>query len=125
MERITRDELRSLKAKTIEDTRRAYVTQQIGQIYRAVKYHASGQQSGIRQDCDTSYKYALQQNLEKTTIADILSGLQEVFPDCSVVHTLLARGKNGKLYDISKIDDTILPLINVALNESYIVIDWT
>lgn len=125
MEPMTREELQGLKAKALEEKRRAFVTKQIEQIYRAVKHHASGQQSGIRQDCDTSYKCAVQQDLEKQTIADILSGLQEVFPDCSVVHTLLARGKNGKLYDISKIDDTILPLISVALNESYIVIDWT
>jgi hypothetical protein len=125
MEPMTRDELQGLKVKTLEEKRRAYIHQQIEQIYRAVKHHASGQPSGIRQDCDTSYKYAVQQGLEKTTIADIVNGLQEVFPDCSVMHTLLARGKNGKLYDISKIDDTILPLINVALNESYIVIDWT
>ena len=121
---MTREALQGLKAKAVEEKRRAFVTKQIEHIYCAVKAHASGQQLS-RQDCDTSYKYAVQQNVEKTTITDIISGLQELFPDCSIVHTLLARGKNGKLYDISKIDDTILPLINVALNESYIVIDWT
>ena len=123
MEPITREELHGLKAKAIEDRRRAYVSQQINHIYQAVMTHAKGQDP--RQDSQTSYKHAVQPNLEKTTISDILNGLQQLFPDCSVVHTLMARGRNGKLYDISKIDDTILPLIDVALNESYIVIDWT
>jgi hypothetical protein len=124
MQPITRTELQGLKAKVMEDKRRDYVRDQVRHIYNAVTSHASGENNG-RQDNDTSYKYPVQPNLEKTTITDILSGLQALFPDCSVMHTLLAKGRNGKLYDISKIDDTILPLIDVARNESYIVIDWT
>jgi hypothetical protein len=124
MQPITRTELQGLKAKVMEDKRRDYVRDQVRHIYNAVTSHASGENNG-RQDNDTSYKHPVQPNLEKTTITDILSGLQALFPDCSVMHTLLAKGRNGKLYDISKIDDTILPLIDVARNESYIVIDWT
>ena len=123
MEPMTREALQGLKAKAIEDRRREYVRQQIHQIYLTVISHAKGQ--GPTQDSQTSYNHAVQPKLEKITIADILSGVQELFPDCSVVHTLLARGRNGKLYDISKIDDTILPLIDAALNDSYIVIDWS
>jgi hypothetical protein len=36
----------------------------------------------------------------------------------------MAKGSDGKMYDISKIDDSILPLINSVNKESYIVIDW-
>lgn len=81
---------------------------------------------------DTSFNFQIPFN-EKTQSSDefyiqnidtILNKLKELFPGCSVSHTLLARGKDSKLYDISKIDDTILPLIDTALNHSYIVIDW-
>jgi len=124
MEPLTRETLQGLKAKVMEDRRREVVIKCVEQIYRAVTAHASGQNMG-RQDCATSYKHAVQPNLEKNTIADILKGIQELFPDCAVVHTLMARDRKGKLYDISRIDDTILPLIDAAMNESYIVIDWT
>lgn len=125
MEPITREALQGLKAKALEEKRRSFIANQVEQIYRAAIAHASGQNIIGGQDCVTSYKYPVQPNLEKATIADILSGVQVLFPDCSVVHTLMARDRKGKLYDISKLDDTILPLINAAMNQSYIVIDWT
>ena len=58
-------------------------------------------------------------------IGDILSGLQALFPDCLVTHTLMARGRDGKLYDLSKMDDSVLPFIDQTLEQSYIVIDWS
>jgi hypothetical protein len=55
---------------------------------------------------------------------DILAGLQKLFPDCSVSHTLLCQGKDGKMYDVAKLDDSILPFVDRALDQSYIVINW-
>jgi hypothetical protein len=56
---------------------------------------------------------------------DILAVLQELFPDSSVTHAILTCDADGKLYDISKLDDKMLPYVNRALDESYIVIDWS
>jgi hypothetical protein len=56
---------------------------------------------------------------------DILAGLKELFPGCDVTHTLLSKGTDGKFYDISKLDDKVLPFVNRALDRSYIVIDWS
>jgi len=56
---------------------------------------------------------------------DILSGLQQLFPDCTVTHSLLCQGTDGKLYDISTLDDKVLPFVNRALDRSFIVIDWS
>ena len=56
---------------------------------------------------------------------DILAGLQKLFPDCSVSHTLLCQGKDGKMYDVAKLDDSVLPFVDRALDQSYIVIDWS
>jgi hypothetical protein len=82
---------------------------------------------------ETLYNYQIPFN-EETQSSDnfyiqnidtILNKLKELFPECSISHTLLAKGKNGKLYDISKINDDILPLIDTTLKQSYIVIDWS
>ena len=56
---------------------------------------------------------------------DILNRLQILFPDCSVTHALMARGRDGKIYDLSKIDDSVIPFIDQTLEQSYIVIDWS
>ena len=56
---------------------------------------------------------------------DILSGLQELFPGCTVSHSIMCQGTDGKLYDISTLDDKILPFVNRALDQSFIVIDWS
>jgi hypothetical protein len=58
-------------------------------------------------------------------MADILSGLQALFPDCIVSHTLLCKGTDGKFYDISTLDEKVLPFVNRALDQSFIVIDWS
>jgi hypothetical protein len=56
---------------------------------------------------------------------DILSGLQELFPGCSVSNTTLSKGTDGKFYDISTLDEKVLPFINRDLDQSFIVVDWT
>lgn len=56
---------------------------------------------------------------------DILSGLQELFPACTVSNSTLSQGTDGKFYDISTLDEKVLPFINRALDQSFIVVDWT
>jgi hypothetical protein len=51
--------------------------------------------------------------------------LNDVFPGCDVSHSIMAKGTDGKLYDVSKLDDKVLPFVNSALDQSYIVIDWS
>ena len=58
-------------------------------------------------------------------IKDILASLQQLFPDCFVSHSIMARAKDGKLYDVAKLDDAVLPFVDRALDQSYIVIDWS
>jgi hypothetical protein len=58
-------------------------------------------------------------------MSDILTTLQHLFPECSISHSIMARAKDGKLYDVSKLDDVVLPFVDRALDQSYIVIDWS
>lgn len=59
----------------------------------------------------------------------ILARLRLLFPDCSVEYkkVSMARGKDGKDYDISNLDEKLRPFIDTARTETneYIVIDWT
>lgn len=56
---------------------------------------------------------------------DILINLEYLFPGSSISHTVLSAARDGKLYDISKLNSTTLPLVLYAMPNSYIVIDWT
>jgi hypothetical protein len=139
---MSRDTMRGLKVKYEEAARSQQVKQIVQQVYQAAVQTAKSK-------TDTSYNHQLPRG---TTVAemqivavqkfgcnggttadpfyvknmpDILAGLQELFPGCDVSHTLLSKGTDGKLYDISKLDDKVLPFVNRALDQSYIVIDWS
>jgi len=58
-------------------------------------------------------------------MSDILTSLQHFFPECTISHSIMARAKDGKLYDVAKLDDAVLPFVDRALEQSYIVIDWS
>jgi hypothetical protein len=38
---------------------------------------------------------------------------------------LLAPGTDGRLYDVAKITDDVLPLVDSVIKDSYIVVDWS
>jgi hypothetical protein len=56
---------------------------------------------------------------------DILSGLRPLFPGCTISHCIMSKGTDGKMYDISTLDEKVLPFINRALDQWFIIIDWT
>jgi len=60
---------------------------------------------------------------------EILTRLRSLFPDCSVEYkkVSMARGSDGKDYDISNLDEKLRPFIDTARAETkeYIVIDWS
>ena len=60
---------------------------------------------------------------------EILTRLRSLFPDCSVEYkkVSMARGRDGKDYDISNLDEKLRPFIDTARAQTndYIVIDWS
>ena len=60
---------------------------------------------------------------------EILTHLRSLFPECSVEYkkVTLARGKDGKEYDVTTMDDKLRVFIDmrIARTEECIVIDWT
>jgi hypothetical protein len=121
---MSRDTMRGLKAKYEEAARIQQVKQIVQQVYQAAVQTA-------RSKDDTSYNHPLppahhaDHSFYLKNVPDILAGLQELFPGCAVSHTLLSKGTDGKMYDISKLDDKVLPFVNRALDQSYIVVDWS
>jgi len=59
---------------------------------------------------------------------EILTRLRSLFPECSVEYkkVSMARGRDGKDYDISNLDEKLRPFIDTTRAETneYIVIDW-
>lgn len=74
---------------------------------------------------NTFYNYPLLDSFTKKHAGAIVNRLQKLFPMYSVSHTLLAPGSDGRLYDVAKISDDVLPLVGSVLNDSYIVVDWS
>ena len=122
---FTRAQLQRLKFHADEANRRHRIDQIVNEIYQMVLTSAS---SGMKCINYCMYAGSLPINGDPFIAENaphILSILECLFPDCTISHTIMARGRDGKNYDISKIDDEILPLLTVALPSSYIVVDWS
>lgn len=127
---MSRIMLHNLKVQTDEENRIKNIKEFVGQIYENTLLIAKNTSNMIyyhpipvlvnKDTNETSYDPFYRRNM-----SDILNQLQQLFPDCSVTHTLLSLGTNGNLYDISKMNDKMLPYIDTPLENSYIVIDWT
>jgi len=61
----------------------------------------------------------------KDNMADILTTLQSLFPECSVTYTHMVKAPDGKMYDIETLDKTVLPFVQAYNSESFIVVDWS
>jgi len=128
---MTRFDMQTLKAQADEKRRLDRVKQISDSIYcNAISLAQSS--------TDTSFKYEIPRGCYTphhrvnasdpfylNNIADILAELQLLFPGCTVTHSLMAKGRDGKLYDLTKMDDSVLPFIDQTLEQSYIVIDWS
>ena len=71
-------------------------------------------------------KYRIRDNVKIFYLAHIdkiINRVQELLKDCTVKHTIVSRGKDGRLYDISEVDESILPLLTTVENDSYIFIN--
>ena len=131
---ITRHELQQLKVKNDEQKRVNTINKYVNSIYNSLINQArSSNRSSNTSSNMTSYNYQINQVpsidpdcifIEKNKY-DILNGLKVLFPDCLIDFKILSRGVDGKLYDVSNIDEKIKPFINRQNDREYIVIDWS
>jgi hypothetical protein len=134
--------MRYLKTKVDEETR----VKRVDSIVRGIYTQAVG----AAEKGETSFKMEIPKTQQIITTTDpqvkqtltsrhvfasdpfflqnmtyILSGLQKLFLDCTVSNSTLSQGTDGKFYDISTLDEKVLPFVNRALDQSFIVIDWS
>ena len=126
---VSREEMRGMKAKNDEAIRGHLIDTIVSQIYAPTVKLA-------KSTSETCYKYQLDNNFYhnhgphpsqsiKAAIPDIITRLQELFPGCTVSHTALARGQDGKFYDIACMEEKVLAFVNRQQTQEYIVIDWS
>ena len=129
---ISRDSLRGRKAAKDEEVLYEKVKQCVTQLHSVILRKAET-------STDNFYHYQLPPfPVSKTTrlpipgpefhrdnMKLILDGLRILFPDCLVEHATLVCAQDGKLYDISKLDEKMIPFINMQQSAEYIVVDWS
>ena len=128
----SRDEMRGFKAK-IEEEQRVHRVKNITQnIYNLAIRQA-------QTTTDSVYKYTMpktQQIVEMRhtmvlcefhtkNMPDILQQLNDMFPECLVKYARLVKGKDGKMYEMDKMDEKVLPFIDQSQSQEYITIDWS
>ena len=130
---ISRDTMKDLKAQKDEEKRQVLEKNRIYEIKTIIRTIYSSARRIAETTDDLSYAYPLPlpihpsrpSEFHTTNMDDILGGLRDLFPDCSVLNTTLSRGQDGKMYDISKMDEKIRPFIDTRKSQEYIVIDWS
>ena len=146
---FSRENMRALKSQKDEHGHQRRLEEVVRNIYTSAVSFAE-------RNAQTTYRFAIQngyqQNIAIPSIIpsnhnlqsipfhinkeyivenmdEILSRLRSLFPDCSVEYkkVSMARGRDGKDYDISNLDEKLRPFIDTARAETkeYIVIDWS
>jgi|688.fasta_scaffold126923_3 hypothetical protein len=133
MKPVSRQEMRKLKEITDDEVRLQRVREIIRKIYNAALDTA-------RLTTNRSYEFSIplkrphdsqriiNEEPNEFYIANmelILKNLSSLFPECKVSHAILSRGYDGKLYDISRMDEIIFHKISGVIPNSFIVIDWS
>ena len=124
---ISRESMRGLKAKIQEEDRIARINSIVDYIYRdAVNFAKSRDDSKYLYDLSV---HGTSLDFYRRNIIEIISAVKSLFPDCSVEYTTLTTVtvRNGKKYDISKIDIHNISDIRGRPTEigEYIVVDWS
>lgn len=145
---ISRDAMRQLKAQKDEEKRLETNRQIIACIYKLARNVAENtrttsftvnttmDRNKIQMDrmhgrapATTRFLIELTDSLNicYTTlcIPDILGGLRNLFPGCSVLSTSLSRGQDGTMYDNSTLDVSTLAFIDRRYDVSCITVDWS
>ena len=142
---FSRENMRGLKANKDEEAHILKIHSLVKQLYEeTVRFAEVNQETVYKFNINRDYTYirlpsnsnslhyhnvGIPRGYVTAHIEEILTHLRSLFPECDVEYKkiTLARGIDGKEYDISTTDNTIRPFIHMhqtTTNES-IVIDWT
>jgi hypothetical protein len=126
-----------LKSKIDEELRIGTINNYVTYIYKEAIQQAKTststsysldidpQRTYMKRKTNINVQYCSQYKFYKDNMEEILSGLQRLFPDCSVKLSNMCTGNDGKRYDISTMDEKMLPFINQQNTFECIIIDWS
>ena len=119
---LSREYLRSLKTKQDEERKEKKIVDFVQRIYESSLNFA-------KINSDTIFKYNIANQNVIDCMDEILRRLRILFPDSLVEYKKIsmARGRDGKDYDLSKIDDKVRQFIDIRLatTTENIVIDYS
>ena len=129
---VSRASMQALKAKKDEEKRLKDEEERLARIKQTVQRIYTQAINTAAETTNTSFQYQIP-HVDSRTICpfhlanmkEIISELETLFPDCSVKHTQMAQGRDGKLYDLSSIDEHLRPLINVHRMVEGIIVNWS
>jgi len=121
---MSKESMQKLKAEEDEKNRNKKIKEIVSNIYNCAINTA-------KTTSNTSFHHEIPMNKYDNSLDifyinnknEIVKILQELFIDCSV--SMRSRGNDGNMYDISKMDEKVIPFINWQFAKSYIVIDWS
>ena len=143
---FSRENMRDLKAQKDEESHIMKINSVVKQLYEETVRFAERKQETVYKinmsnrgyyhvklpsNSNSLYYHDLDIPREyvKAHMDEILIHLCRLFPDCGVEYKMvsMARGRDGKEYDISTLDDKLRAFIDMrqARTEEFIVIDWT
>ena len=115
---VSRDYMRSLKIVNDEKNRQQRITEIVNQIYtNAINLAGLGTQ--------TEYHQFGLGKFHTDNMDEILERLQNLFEGCLVSYKNMYMGQDGKYYDLSTLNTTILPYDTKGKNRESIVVDWS
>jgi len=133
---VSREEMRALKAKNDEKIKNMQIHMIVSMVYNAAVNSATTNSDRIYRwpynnqqtfGCVSGHYITYQTLLDN--MEEILKRLQVLFPDSLIENkkVSMARGVNGKDYDISTLDDKDLPFVDMRgrTTSDNIVIDWS
>jgi hypothetical protein len=115
---VSRDYMRSRKVVNDEKNRKQRITNIVDQIYTyAINLAGLGTQ--------TEYHHFALDQFHRDNMDEIIERLQNLFEGCLVSYKNMYMGQDGKYYDLSTLNTTILPYDTKGKNRESIVIDWS
>ncbi len=139
----TRDELRKMKSDREEAERKECIEEVISWLYRRIIETA-------KQSSDTSYKLQLlaasRENIQMVrqmqngmydehkiyytgfileASDEVLQHLRSTFPGCAVEIKTLSKATDGKMYDVSTLDEATLRFVDRRNDQTYLIVDWS
>jgi len=115
--------MRELKGKKDKEKRLQHIKQSVIQIYETAIDVAESLGYTSYNFCIDPVYANVDYSFYRNNMEEILSQLQTLFPDCYVTHTMMATGKDGKMYDISKMESATRQFLTES--KECIVIYWS